>query len=338
MTENIFELDVSGEETLAASTPRADQVRGSGVASAVINTVPGPDSPLIFKIVAQKRPSGTYEGYWRVTHHTHLVGDLDPTNKKNYRSHLCQKTLGRECPECDKYWNNYKEMKELEKVGKKGTPEYNRLESQNKVLRPSDKGWVFVVLPDQPTVKAIKLPRSVLDQLWGKAATKFRPAIESIINKMVADGADPYNLQSETGWIKVWKVGEGIGTQYHVEPATTVADVTMAGGKVGKATVPVELKVHDRIGSLTTKDLPNLGKMEEKNIWSEEDSKFFSENFRAPDHILEKSKGVPEEEDDDPLGNGAAGLPVVSAPPTQPTQVASQPNPTMEPSAVDNLL
>lgn len=320
---NVNLFDSSGDnEELGSSTVTADQVATPGYRSAVIKGIPGPDSPLIFKIVPQKRANGKSEGYWAITKHTHLVGDRDPKNKKNYRSHLCQKSSGQsDCPECDTYFQILGQMRDLEKEGKKGTPEYLRLETQSKMIAPQQKGWLLVVLPESPEVKALCVGKDVLNKLFGKAATKFKPAIESLINKMAADGNDPYNLRSTTGWIKLFKEGEGRDTVYTVQSATVTVQVDMNGKKI-PATVPMEMPVHENIFKTKRSDLPNLGKYEERSVWKKEWSDYMSKNFHAPEAAL-AADGGPSEEDSNPLGgNAMPDIPVANALPTMPVDAA----------------
>lgn len=338
LVSGMFDAGAPSDEELGSTTVDAAQVVAPGGDTVIIKSLPGPDSPLVFKIIPQKRASGKSEGYWAITKHTHLVGDRDPKNKKNYRGHLCQKTAGQaDCPECDKYYALTGEMKALEKAGKKGTPEYLRLETQSKVIQPSYKGWMLVVLPDSPKVKAICVSKDVINKLFGKAATSFKPAVESLINKMVANGNDPYNLKSQTGWIRAWKEGEGMGTTYTVEEAKQTVQVPIEGNMV-TATVPAKFSVHENIFKTKRSELPNLGKFEERNVWKKEDSAFMATNFRAPDHVLAAGQGQ-SEEDDNPLSVGAE-VPVTTALPTMPEEakVAAATNPAVSPEAIDQML
>lgn len=308
----------AGDEELGAVVTTADQVTDPAKRNNIIKGFPGPDSPLVFKIVAQRRDGKTY-GHWPVSAHTHLVGDFDPNNKKNYRAHLCQKMFNQNCPECDRGFENLAKMKEMEKSGQKGSKEHQKLEFENKFLLPQQRGWLIVVTPDSPEPKAIKVSKDVLNQLFGKPATKYKPAVESIVMAMSARGHDPYNLQSPTGWIKAWKVGEGMGTQYKVEPATVVKTVVIDGVST-QAAVPLSQPVMEQVLKTKASDLPNLGKLEERNYWSPEDSLYFSKNLRAPDHILAKSAGRQEEDEDTlQVPSGAVAAPVGASMPDLPS-------------------
>lgn len=337
MNLNLYDQP-DGEEELGAKTVSADQVQMPGSRTVIIKGVPGPDSPLLFKIVPQKRANGKSEGYWAITKHTHLVGDRDPKNRKNYRSHLCQKSAGqKECPECDKYYDLLGRMREMEKEGRKGTPEYMRLETQSKMLAPQQKGWLLVVLPDNPEVKAICVGKDVLNKLFGKAATKWKPAVESLITKMAADGNDPYNLRSNTGWIKLYKEGEGRDTVYTVEAAKQTVQAVV-NGKTVPATVPIELSVHENIFKTKRSDLPNLGKFEERAVWKMEWSQYMSENFHAPAAAV-ADQGGPSEEDDNPLNVGASSeIPTATSLPTMPVEDKTTPTPGVDTTAIDAML
>ena len=314
--QNVLESAINTEdnEELGSSVITTDDVTNPAKKENIIKTLPGEESPLIFKIVPQKR-NGKMVGYWPVYSHTHLVGDCDPNNRKNYRSHLCQKMFSKDCPECNKYYANLDRMKEFEKTGKKGTPEYNKLEIQNKFLKPAFKAWVYVVTPDSPEVRAIKLPRDIVNKLWGKGQTKFRPAVPSLITQMSANGHDIYNLRSNTGWVKAWKTGEGMATAYSVEAATVVVTATLPNGQNTQARVAMDQPIHENILKTKRSDLPDLEKFEERNIWKPEDSLYFSVNLRAPDYILESSRGVPEDDDDPLSANSSPDVGIAGGPP-----------------------
>ena len=340
------------ESTLGDNDTAGSEVSSPNQRTNINKALPGPDSPLIFKIVPQRRPSGKVEGYWAITAHTHLVGDGDPTNKKNYRSHLCQKTVGaKNCPECDKYYAIKETMYAMEKQGQKGSAAYLKADAQSKLIAPSQKGWLMVVLPGNPEVKAIRMPKDVLNKLWGKPATKFKPEVESLIKKMVAAGEDPYALKSSQGWIAAYKVGEGMGTQYAVAPATmTVAiDKRDASGNVvigpngspvkSNATFPLDATVHEAIHKTKTSDLPQLVKFEERNVWTLAESTYYATNLRTPASQMNQKGG--HEEDADPLdANGApssAGAPAASTGnDTQRMQDAL--NSAVDLSAINNML
>jgi hypothetical protein len=194
-------------------------------------------------------------------------------------------------------------------------PEYLRLKAQSELIAPSQKGWLLVVLPDNPEVKAIRVGKDVLNQLFGKPATKTKAAVESVVQTMIANGNSPYDLKSNTGWISLHKEGEGMGTKYTVRPAMMKAEAMIAGRKT-MVDVPAENPVHSAILKLKRSDLPNLAKIEERNVWKKEDSDYYAANLRVPQHILEDARnggqGV-HEEDEAPIDAGS--IPTASAMP-----------------------
>jgi len=336
-----YDANEGDEEELGSSVVDGKDVATPGGRSDIIKAFPGPESPLIYKIVPQKRSNGKLEGYLAITSHNHLVGDGDPKNSKNFRSHLCQKTSGQpDCPECDGFWDLFNKMKALEKAGNKGSAEYNRYKTQADLIKPKDTGWMLVVLPGQPDVKAIRASKDVLNKLFGKKATAYKPAIESLVTKMLADGNDPYNLKSNIGWIGTYKEGEKMGTTYTVYDAKMKVEAEVGGRKM-TVEVPFEAKVHENILKLKRSDLPNLAKFEEKNAWKKEDSAYMAANFRAPDHILEAAANGASygEEDENPLESGSslADIPAADSLPSMPSNPA-QVNANADLNSIDNLL
>lgn len=308
--------------------------------------VQGPDKPLIIKIVPQKRPNGVVESYWKTVHHKHLVGDMDIDNFKSNRRHLCQKTLGRkECKECDRFWATKTEFYDLEAEAKKNpsvkaSKAYKLADIQQKLLNPGQGGWAHVVLPNNPQVKALQVGKDLVNKLWGKDKTKFRPAVESLIKKMRAAGDDPYNLKSKSGWIVIWKTGEGRSTEYTVKAATQTVMTKLPNGREVPAEVPAEFDVHPNIFLTKRDELPNFMKFEERNVWTTEESNAFAENLQTPERVLKEDQGGDGGDDMTAKdGNGTPDIPAASAlPPTVAATAALAAQAPVDPNAIDQVL
>lgn len=309
--------------------------------------VQGADKPLIIKIVPQKRPSGVVESYWKTVHHKHLIGDMDIENFKSNRRHLCQKTLGRkECKECDRFWATKTEFYDLEAESKKnpaikGTKEYKLADIRQKLLNPGQGGWAHVVLPNNPQVKALQLGKDLVNKLFGKEKTKYRPAVESLVKKMRAAGDDPYNLRMKSGWIKIWKSGEGRNTEYTVVQATQTVLTKMPNGREVQVEAPAEYDVHPNIFLTKRDELPDFMKLEARNVWSQEESNLFAENLQTPERILKEDQGGGEGGDDMTANdrNSAPDVPPASVlPPSVAATAALAAQTATDPNAIDQVL
>jgi len=311
--------------------------------------VQGADKPLIFKILPQKRPSGVVESYMKMTHHQHLVGDMDIDNFKSQRRHVCQKILGKkECKECDKYWETSSQYWDLENEAKKNpgvkaTKAYKLANIQTSLLKPKNGGWLHVVLPNNPQVKALQIGTDVVNKLFGKEKTKYRPAVESLTKKMVAAGDNPYNLKVKSGWIKIWKTGEKRSTEYTVQMAMNTVMVKLADGRERPSDVPAEFDVHPNIFATKRSELPDLMSFENRNVWTVAESTAFAETLATPERVL-KEAGTESEGGDDMMagGNAKPDVPPASAlpPSVEATAklIAQVTNVAVDPNAIDNVL
>jgi hypothetical protein len=259
-------------------------------ANHILNKIPGADAPLICKLVPdvldpKLATSGRLSPYYAFTEHTHIIGVNNRTGEPLYRGHTCQKTMGnKHCAECDAY---YEIMDKLKLAGE-GTPEGKKLKALTKLFKPAEKAWVYFVTPEGNTVKSLRLPKDLINKLWGKPKTKYRDAVPSLIDAMRQDGMNPFDLNSKTGWIKIYKTGEGFGTNYFVEVATR-EEVEMENGRaIGKRTRYVEAEVSEFIRkSYPRSDLTDCRKIQAASAFTPEESVAFAQTAVTPDRILE---------------------------------------------------
>ena len=275
----------------------------SGKQNLVLFKFPTEESPIICKLIPDimgPKTGGKMMSYWHVTEHTHVVGINKRTQEPLKHTHPCQKTLGKKfCPECNAY---YELSKELDRIGKE-SPDGKKLKFIVDLLKPVQKGWVYFVTPDANVVKAMKMPKAIINQLWGKAKTKWTSEVPSLIEEMRKSGLSPFDLKSPIGWLKMYKTGEGpFGTKYIVEEAKTEEIVMKNGRPVGKTSIYIENQVSDYVvKSYPLDQLPNFRDLEFTNEFTYEESEAFAENPRVtPERILEKVKSDYDEEATEP--------------------------------------
>ena len=253
----------------------------------VLSKFPGPDSPLICKFVPDllgPKVNGKIMLYWEVTEHQHIVG-YDKAGKPIMYSHPCQKTMGaKHCAECDRYYDDIPKVK----LAGEGSAEGKKIKLITDLCNPKVKGWVYFVTPESDTIKAVKLPKDLINQLWGKPKTKYKEAVPSFLDAMRKDGMSPYNLQSPIGWLKLYRTGEGYGTEYHVEVAMKTETRIENGIPKGKITTYVEASVSDYVlKSYPQSELPNFRELEFRNAFTPEESEAFANNpLVTPERIL----------------------------------------------------
>ena len=268
----------------------------------ILKSLPGPDAPLVCKLVPDLlhgRQNGRLMEYWGIMEHGHISG-IDPkTNRPITSFHICQKSLGsQQCPECDKY---YEELKRMKLAGGKDTVQGKEINKVIEIIKPRKKAWLLYVTPDSDLVKAVKVPESLLNQLWGKAKTQWNEEIPSLIADMKAASMSPYELRnSTTGWLALHKTGEQLGTRYHSAIASRTEMEMLNGRPVGEKKVFISAKVSDYIlNSYDLKSLPDFRKVEEGRAFTMEESVEFAKNpFITPQRIIDMFKREPSKIED----------------------------------------
>ena len=186
-------------------------------------------------------------------------------------------------------------MSTLKKEGKRDTEEYDKYLTLNKIFSPKEGGYVYFVKPDDANIYALRVGKAVLNRLFGKEATQYRPAIKSLNDELKRKGLCPYltgDPKKDTqGWIKVWKTGEGIGTEYHLE-VDAYEDTIEVDGEMVTTTKSKKYSVHEKIaqGQITLADYPDALMYERDREWTPEESLKFVETKGSyvPERVLEK--------------------------------------------------
>jgi hypothetical protein len=273
-----------------------------------LTKVPGPDSPLIIKLVPDYlggRVNGKYSMYWKVIEHQHIV-KFEANGKPVMYTHPCQKSLGKtKCAECDKFWDLFEIAKSIDEKSQEG----KKMKILKDLLNPKEKGWINFVTPGSDVVKAMKLTPMLINILFGKEKTKTKEAIPSLIEDMKKKGMSPFDLNNDIGWLKIWKTGETWqDTKYHAEIAKKTSPKFDAQGRnVGEDVAFVSEKVSEfLIKSFDIKDLPTFRAVALKSAFTPEESIAFAANpLLTPQRILGESNSDAERNADIADSNGA---------------------------------
>ena len=269
-----------------------------------------PDGYENAKIVKFLHDPRKRQSYVPVTSFKHQIG---PDPQKDIRMHPSLRSLGlaEHDPEADFYWDNYEKLKELRNLGKGESEEAKKLNFLGKQFAPNDRGWFFFIEPDSETVQVIRAPKAILNRIFGKKATKYRPEVPSLLKEMSHKGLSPYDLKSSEGWVKLWKTGKGIATEYHMEMYTLEEQREIDGQKAiitknfkampGKKIINNELMMSD---------FPNPLKFEERNAFTLEEAIQFANSGGTivPERFTKRT-----DETDEPGPDGEeSSTPVVS--------------------------
>jgi hypothetical protein len=305
----------SGIQTLGDINYTPDDLQAPSRPSLILSKFPGADNPLVAKFLPDlldpNKKKGALSWFWQITQHKHSIG-VGKDGKPIVRSHPCQKSLGhKECPECDKYY----ELKDLLKSVGEATEEGKKLKASMDLLTPSVKGWIYLITPDANVIKAVRLPKDLINKIFGRAKTKWKEEVVGLISKMRADGMSPFDLKSSIGWLRMWKEGELFDTKYFVEvEQRELVEKNEQGRAIGKRTVFVDHDIDPAfIANYDISQLPNFREIEAKAAFTPEESAAFAENpFVTPARLLDQESETPPEEEGEGGGSTEATLGALS--------------------------
>ena len=87
-------------------------------------------------------------------------------------------------------------------------------------------------------IKALAVGPAVFNRIFGKDAKDNRPAIPSLFKEMSAKGLNPFLDKdpevNKIGWVKLYKTGEGMATEYHIVPCSTSESKIVDGEELTK--------------------------------------------------------------------------------------------------------
>jgi len=258
--------------------------------------IPGPEKPMIVKFLRDPRGK---QAYVPVDYYKHKIGP----DKKDVRFHPCLRSIsGSRSPEAEKY---YEIRDKLNALGKGAAQaDVDKLKAELFTFYPSSKGWFFIVEPASSTIKAVRLPKAVINRLFGKEESQYRPAIPALLKEMGQRNLSPYNLKSNEGWVKIYKTGEGLGTTYTIEMATHETEGEVDGQKA-LITRPVVFEVHEKIvtSNVTMTDFPDPVDFEQRSAFTMEEAERFTETLGdvVPERFLKNSN---TDETDEPAPAG----------------------------------
>lgn len=254
----------------------------------VVTSIPTADEPLVLKFIyTPQRKSHVPLLSWKFK--------FGPNESDvAYRPDLMS-LGGSASPERDQMNKIRMTMSNLKKEGKRDTEEYDKYITLNRIFSPKEGGYLYFVKPEDSNIYALRVGKSVLNRIFGKEATQYRPAVKSLIEELKKKGLCPYLTGDEKkdaqGWIKVWKTGEGIGTEYHLE-MDVYEDTIDVDGEMVTTTKSKKYSVHQKIatGQITLDDYPDALMYEIDRAWTVEESNQFVESNGAyvPERVMEK--------------------------------------------------
>lgn len=283
-----------------------------GKDSKILSNLPGQDKPLICKFISDPRSGSAYV---QMSYYAYTVGPDPKKHSRQRPSLLSLKKLAAD-PEKEEFWSLHNEIKELKKTHNEKHPAVVALEDLKKLFNARECGWFYFVEPNSDVIKCIKLGPDVINQLFGKEATKYKPAYVSILETAAKQGKSPYDLMKNTGWLKMYKTGEGLSTRYHVAIETAQVEETDANGETFTKTSTVSHPVHNRLTTegVDLTEFPNPLEFEARNAFTVDETLNFikSRGTVIPERFMPQAGGESREVNEEDVGSQSAPVALAS--------------------------
>lgn len=295
-----LDLTYNTAEDAANSTPD----EGGSNGNIVLKIPEGKEKALLVKLLKDPRTGKSYIPirYWR-----HRIG----SGNENIRNHPCRKSLGEKVsPELDRKDVLIKTLAAIKNEAIKSGDDDNAyrqnpafVEAKNELEELKDKngGYLLFVEPGSDQVKALKVGAMVLNRLNGREGWGNVKSVPSLLKEMQDKGKSPYlssdQEMNKVGWVRLWKTGEKLATEYHMEVAQT-STIKEIEGEKAEMLIDEKHSVHKKIANsdLTLDDIPDPIKYERTFMWDLKESEEFveSKTLKVPERILNKSKKLEE--------------------------------------------
>jgi hypothetical protein len=267
-------FDLNNFDPFNVAIPTSEESAGG---SSLILKIPGPDSPLIVKLLPEPTKG---RAYLPVNYYKYAVG---PNAQTDSRSRPSRQSLGLdEKDQEDKVkWEGIMAMSAMKKANPttyKNDPKFKAIQTLTKLFEAKEAGWAFVIEPEATTIKALKLNKSMINSLFGRKGEGQIKAIPSVVENLHKKGKSPYKIDHQDCWLKIWKTGEGLATEYFIEHHAEVATKVIEGETI-EYKKPITLKVNEKFlsGQLDAADYPDPIKFDLKQVFTPEETAEFIE-------------------------------------------------------------
>lgn len=293
-------MENTSAKILPGQVATPTEIKRPGKDTKILSSVPGQEKPLICKLLSDPRSGSAYVA---MGYYGYQVGP-DPKKHSRKRPSLASLKKLAADPEKEEFWAIHNKIKELKKTHNEKHPAVVALDTQKKLFSAQECGWFFFVEPNSDTIKCVKLPPDAINQLFGKEASAYKPAYVSILDTAAKKGQSPYDLTKETGWLKMYKTGEGLGTRYHITLDT--AEVERKDAATGEMfTTPMARShtIHTRLVTegVDLSEYPNPLEFEARNAFTVDETNAFiaSVGTAIPERFFPNNNGPREVEDGD---------------------------------------
>lgn len=217
-------------------------------------------------------------------------------------------------------------------------------EAKKDMYKPRYGGYIFFTEPNSDTIKALKFSTALKNRIWGRKGNDYIKPVASIVDELSKKGracfvnGEDAEL-NKTGWVKIWKTGVGLATEYHIEEDNILVKEKTASGKDIEYLDPKEHDIGKKIKAYIAGEpipenaVPDVFEQEEKNAWSEEESESYLETGVIPERVMKEYKAMLERFNN---GGGNSDAEVSAAPPAE-TAATTDAGPSTSTENLDDI-
>lgn len=239
---------------------------------------------------------GTRRPYLPAPFHEYMAGD-DP--KTDSRRHFCIKGANpaAKCPECEAFWAAVKKRKELKDNGDTSSSEYKRAEMEAKMYRQKTGGLLLFVPKGGKKITPLFVKETFLDKAFGRKPIPAlnKGAIVGFVNELKAEGVNPFSVKDAGGWLRLWKTGTGLETEFNISLDTESVKALIDGRQetvTKKVYLEMEPEIIDILRAGKTPDLVAVLSANDREWWTYEESEDYVNNGVIPERCRKRVKSV----------------------------------------------
>lgn len=304
--------------------PETQKATGGSTSRVKALTVPD-GKPLICKIVPivyMKDGSGNPAFYYGFSKFTYKKKMPDGTMANWTRPSL--QVQGQKDPQFELFMELKKKQKDIKN---KESSEYQALDNQVKLHRPTRRGVLLVNVLGSDKVEPLEVPETVINLLFGREGYGDKPAEEGLYQTLRRKGTNLFNTMAPTGWLRISRTGSGLDTKYTV-------DLYRTEQKIDGLDEPVlavfKAEPSQALKNLKESDLPDVVEVASQYMWSVGEVQEYLATGKTPDRRSNTTTSVVATEDDVP-----AMLPTATP---QASKPVAKPTPKAEASSMDDAL
>lgn len=256
-------------------------------------TVPD-GKPLICKIIPivyMKDGSGNPAFYYGFNKFTYKKKMPDGTVANWTRPSL--QIQGQKDPQFELFMELKKKQKEIKN---KESAEYQALDNQAKLHRPTRRGVLLVNVLGSDKVEPLEVPETVINILFGREGYGDKPAEEGLYQTLRRKGTNLFNTMASTGWLRISRTGSGLDTKYSVDLYRTEQRIE---GLDDPVLAVFKAEPSQALKSLKESDLPDVLEVASNYSWTVGEVQEYLATGKTPDRRSNPTTATSTTQEDD---------------------------------------